>query len=254
MILISIQKVNFLKIAIIIPARFNSSRFPGKPLVKIFEKTMIEHVWEKCSKVLPSKNVYVATDSSEIERICLKKNINSILTNKNCLTGTDRVYEASLKVDADIIINVQGDEPLIDPLDILKVIKESKKNPNQVINAMCEISDEKDYFSKNIPKVVVDNQNNLLYMSRAPIPYNKKGEFVKSFKQVCVYAFPKEQLKKFYEVRKKTHIENFEDIEILRFLELGINIKMVEVSKSSVAVDTPDDLKKVKKILIEKKN
>jgi len=235
--------------AIIIPARYKSSRFPGKPLVDILGKSMIHRVWEQCCKVLPLENIFVATDSNEIANHCLDLNIQILMTSSNCHTGTDRVYEASNQIQADTIINVQGDEPLINPDDINQVIIESKKYPNQIINAMCPIINESDYRSVNIPKVVVSKDLKLLYMSRAPIPMDKKKSFSAAWKQVCIYAYPHASLKRFASEQNKTPLEFLEDIEILRFLELGYEVKMIEVSSSSIAIDIPDDVKRVEKVI-----
>jgi 3-deoxy-manno-octulosonate cytidylyltransferase (CMP-KDO synthetase) len=231
--------------AIIIPARYQSTRFPGKPLINILGKSMIRRVWEQCEKALPSKNIFVATDSEKIKNHCLENNIQVLLTSSDCLTGTDRVYEASKQIQAETIINVQGDEPLVNPEDIKMVIEESKRYPNKIINAMCPILEEKDFRSINVPKVVVRKDFQLLYMSRAPIPIDKINSFSKAWKQVCIYAFPKNALKNFSLEGSKTPLEFLEDIEILRFLELGYDIKMIEVSTSSIAVDVQKDVKRV---------
>ena len=130
---------------IIIPARYQSSRFPGKPLALISGKPMIVRVWERCSKVLPSDDIYVATDDDRIFNCCKERGINVLMTSKNCFTGTDRVFEASQMVKADIIINVQGDEPLICEQDIQTVIDAAKRHSQSVINAMCQIKDERDF-------------------------------------------------------------------------------------------------------------
>lgn len=234
---------------IIIPARYQSSRFEGKPLAPIHGIPMIKRVWSQCAKAINEENVYVATDSNRINDFCAAEGIRSIMTSKNCLTGTDRVFEASQKIDADLYINVQGDEPLIDPLDIKKVIAESIENPGEVINAMAKISDENDFRSSGVPKVICDTKQNLLFMSRAPIPTNKNNDFVDAYKQVCIYAFTKQSLELFAEHTTKTPIENIEDIEILRFLEMGIKVKMIEVSQSSIAVDYPKDIERVENAL-----
>ncbi len=242
------MSLNDPKIAIVIPAREKSTRFPGKPLAQIADKPMIWHVWEKCIKAIDQSMVYIATDSQKILEEVTSFGAQAIMTNESCLTGTDRVYEAGLQIDADILINVQGDEPLLDPNDIKIVIDEALKNPDTLINAMTEIKNKEEFFSTTVPKVVFDLDMNMLYMSRAGIPSNKKHEFVKGYKQVCIYSFPKEQLKHFYEYGKKTPFEHEEDIEILRFKELGYNIKMIIVSQSSIAVDTPEDLERVNEI------
>jgi len=231
---------------IVIPARYESTRFPGKPLVNINGKTMLQRVCERCIEASSINNVIVATDDSRINDHCNKIGIQVVLTSKDCLTGTDRIYEGALKIKADRYINVQGDEPLISVNDINLIISESNKYPTTVINAMCPILDEEDYKNPNVPKVVVNNDGIMLYMSRAPIPNNKENKFIRALKQVCIYAFPREALIKYGLHGKKTELENIEDIEILRLLEMGFKIKMVEVSDSSIAVDTPEDLERVK--------
>jgi 3-deoxy-manno-octulosonate cytidylyltransferase (CMP-KDO synthetase) len=238
-----------MKISIVIPARYESSRFPGKPLVQLRGKSMIQRVYEICSKTIGAENTYIATDDTRIKNHCNEKNMNCIMTPKSCLTGTDRVYQASLKIDSDILINVQGDEPLINPDDILAVIKEAKNNPNKIINAMGKIDSEEAFNSPTVPKVTADLNGRLLYMSRAGIPLSKKGQFVSASRQVCIYSFPKDALEKFYNYGRKTPLENIEDIEILRFLELGYEVKMVEVCGNSIAIDTKEDAEKVIEIL-----
>ena len=165
----------------------------------------------------------------------------------DCPTGTDRVAQASRLLDADIIVNVQGDEPLLDSDDIQKVIDCKLKNMNSVVNCMSKL-DPNEAVNKNIPKVVVNTKNDLIYMSRSPIPGTKLGVSKNTYKQVCIYAFTKQELNKFYEL-KKTPLELDEDIEILRFLELGINVKMVETFGTTQAVDMPDDIDKVLELL-----
>jgi 3-deoxy-manno-octulosonate cytidylyltransferase (CMP-KDO synthetase) len=240
-----------LKFVIVIPARFQSSRFPGKPLVDLCGKSMLQRVWGQCIKAMPAVDVYIATDNLKIYEHCEKHNMQVIMTSNKCLTGTDRVFDASKQINADIFINVQGDEPLIEPNDILMVVKESSQNPKSIINAMCSIQNENDFYSSTVPKVVTGPDNRLLYMSRAAIPTNKKHAFLSAKKQVCIYAFPKSSLEKFSSIKVKTPLEDIEDIEILRFLELGYDVKMVNVSSSAIAIDIPEDVERVKAILNE---
>lgn len=234
---------------IIIPARFQSTRFPGKPLVDIFGKSMIHRVWEKCVKATSHDKVLVATDDERIIEHCKNNNMEVLLTSNNCLTGTDRLYEVAQKRKTQVYINVQGDEPLISPEDIKAVIRAAQKEPGITINAMCPIKNETDFRNPNIPKIVTRKDGRLLYMSRSPIPTNKKLEFQFAMKQVCIYAFPYNSLINYGSVKEKTPLENLEDLELLRLLELGFDIKMIEVSGSSIAVDTPQDLEKVKSII-----
>ena len=243
-----------MKTVIIIPARYGSSRYEGKPLIKINKIPLVIRVVKKCVKAIGSENVFVATDDLRIAKVVMDYGYNYIMTSKFNLTGTDRVAEASLKVKADIIINVQGDEPLIEPKDIIKVINFKKKEKNFVVCAYCNLKRDENENRRTIPKIVFNEKNELLYCSRSPIPVSKKNNVkINYFKQVCIYAFTKKELKDFRNLKRKSKLEKIEDIEILRFFELNKKIKMIKVSNSAVAVDEPSDKKKVEKILNEKK-
>ncbi len=242
-------------VIIVIPARYQSSRFPGKPLHLFGNKTMIQLVWEKCVKAINFKNVYIATDDIRIRDHCVENKMQVVMTSKKCKTGTDRIYEVSKKIDAKIYINVQGDEPMVKSSDIKKFINYSLLHKNNIINAMTNISSYSEFKSLNVPKVVYDANNNLMYMSRSPIPGSKSSLSFSGVKkkQVCIYSFPKLMLKKFGMKRKKTFFENFEDIEILRFLEMGYNVKMFNIKQGTIAVDTIADARKVKKLIRNEK-
>lgn len=230
---------------VLIPARLASTRLPNKPLIDIAGKSLIERTWQQVIKAVPNEKVFVLTDDDLIVDHCSQKGIQVILTSKECATGTDRVAEFALTHEFDYYINVQGDEPLINPDDIKSVISEIDKSGDEVINGYTEIETDEDYRSLTIPKVVFRPDGRLLYMSRGPIPNNKQNKFTKAYKQICIYAFPKKQLLEFAHLNHKTELEEMEDIEILRFLELGHEVKMIELSGGSIAVDTPDDLEKV---------
>ena len=233
---------------VVIPARFKSSRFPGKPLAKIYGKEMILWVCEIAEKSVGSENVYVATENEEIAHLVKNNGYQVVMTSDECLTGTDRVAEASKEIDADIFINIQGDEPLVSPDDVNKVIEAKKDNPKHIINCMSKLHIDEDPSDVKIPKVVTDNNNNLLYASRGCVPMNKDGSVHSdTYKQVCIYGFSKEQLNKFYD-NSKTPLESKEDIEIVRFLERGMNVKMLELDNVSYAVDYPEDIKKIEEI------
>ena len=231
----------------VIPGRLNSTRFPKKIVYPLKGKSVIQHVYDNAKEAKLLNHLVIAIDSMETLSY-LNKDSETILTSQGHESGTDRVAEVSKKIRRDFYINVQGDEPLIKATDLIKVINYAKKNPNKIINAMCGIKNRKDYFNFNIPKLVFDKSKNLVYMSRAAIPSNKKNKFVKSYKQVCIYSFPRKMLKTFSNQKVKTLNEKIEDIEILRFIDLGFKVKMIEVSESSIAVDTKEDLKKVRKI------
>ena len=234
---------------IVIPARYNSKRLPAKPLVDINGIPMIIRTFNQCKKAVPTSKIIVATDDKRIQKICSKNGVNSIITSKKCLTGTDRIAEVSKKIKKNIYINVQGDEPICNPQDIKKIVNFAKKNPNLIINGYTEIKDKEMFNSPNVPKVVFDKNEKLLYMSRAPIPSNKKKNFIKAWRQVCIYSFPYKSLKIYTSVKKKTTLESIEDLESNRFLELGYQVRMLKMSNKSVAVDTKEDLVKVKKLV-----
>ena len=236
-----------MKIVLVIPARWKSSRLPGKPLIKLKGVPMIIRTFRQCCKAMDRSKIFVATDDKRIQSVCTNHNIKTIMTSKKCLTGTDRIAEVAKKIKADIFINVQGDEPICNIKDLKKIIKISKKFPNDVINGYTEIKSKKLFQSPNIPKVVFRKDGRLLYQSRAPIPTTKKFKFVKAWRQVCIYSLPYKALINFSLQKKKTTLENMEDLELLRFLENGHEVRMVKMSNQSISVDVREDIKKVEK-------
>ncbi len=237
---------------VVIPARYQSSRFPGKPLVDLCGKSLIKHVWDKCVQAVGEKLVIVATDDERIKNHCLDNDINVIMTSADCKTGTDRLAEVATKVKRKFYVNVQGDEPLVEPKDILKIINASERDPNSIFNAMCPINSAEDFISPNVPKVVLANDQTLMYISRAPIPSNKSKMFVQGNRQVCIYSIPRDKLLSFGKLKKKSQNEEIEDIEILRFLDNGHKVKMLQVSDSPISIDTKDDLSRAIKFLSKK--
>ena len=229
-------------VKVIIPARYKSTRFPGKSLIDINGKPMIIRVVEIACKAVGKENVFVATDDERISDVIEDYGYNYIMTT-DCPSGTDRVAQASRLMEADIVLNVQGDEPVLNPNDIERVIEHKKKHMDSVVNCMSKI-DSEEANNVNTIKVVTNYDNDLIYMSRSPIPATKVGLSDNTYKQVCIYAFTKEQLEKFYKM-KKTLLELDEDIDILRFLEMGINVKMIETFGTTQAVDVPQDVDKV---------
>jgi len=243
------------KTVIIIPARYKSTRFPGKPLTPIQGKPMILWVAELCAEVLPAEFVYVATEDLQIKEIVEKAGFNVVMTSNKCPTGTDRIAEAATQIEADIYINVQGDEPLLNPADILTIIETKKMYPNEVINGYCKIGDNEDPQSVNIPKVIFNENQQMVYMSRNLVPGTKTKEFVPPnyYKQVCIYAFNKQELSDFADFGRKGTLEFYEDIEILRFLDIGVNIRVVETKRVSLAVDIPDDVIRVEEEILRRR-
>ncbi|HRZ42509.1 MAG TPA: 3-deoxy-manno-octulosonate cytidylyltransferase [Bacteroidales bacterium] len=241
------------KVVGIIPARYKSSRLPGKPLVPLLGKPMIIWVAEICAKALGADNTYIATDDYRIEDVVQKYGFLSIMTSPDHFTGTDRLVEVAEKIDADIYINIQGDEPTLDIASIYKIRDAKLNNDEAVINGMAEMLDTEDPSNVNIPKVMCNEQNLLMYMSRLPVPGykssdNKPGIY---YKQICIYAFNRAQLFSFGRYGKKGRAEQHEDIEILRFFELGIPVQMIEVEGNTFAVDVQEDIQVVERRLQE---
>ena len=239
------------KTFILIPARYESSRFPGKPLAKINGKEMIIRVIERATY---KHEVITIVNNDKIADLIREKGYKYILIKDECKTGTDRITLALKKLncdDKDIIINVQGDEPMISPWMIDKVIDIKKKYPNHVVNAFSKINSYDDLQSKSTIKVVVNKNHELLYASRSELPSEKgKLNLKQANKQVCIYGFNRKQLEKFIR-SERGPLEKSEDIEILRFVENSLSpVKMVDLGTIQLhAVDYPSDIKKVESIL-----
>lgn len=240
-----------MKKIVVIPARYKSTRYPGKPLVPLLGKPMILWVAELAAKALGHDKVYVATEDTRILDIVESAGYNAIMTSENALTGTDRIAEVAEKIPADIYINVQGDEPLIDHADIIKICDKKIERMDCIVNGFCWIADQEDPENVNMPKVITNETGKMVYMSRKAIPGYKALEDAPSNykKQVCIYAFTRDELKLFNDYGRKSELEACEDIEILRFLELDKQILMVETSGNSLAVDVPEDIAQVEEAL-----
>ena len=239
----------------VIPARYKSSRFEGKPLCIINGIPMIKRTYEQAKKSKLLDKTVVATEDKRIEEYCISENIPVIMTSDKCLTGTDRIAEVAQKEHYDLYINIQGDEPVIDPDSIDEIIKEYKKYGEEYIayNLYKVENDLNEVNSDTIIKTIVNVKDELMYMSRLPVPFNKSNTPVEFKKQVCVYGFTKKALELF-STRNKTLNEQYEDIEILRFVDMGYKVKMNETFVDSIAVDVPDDIKKVENFLNKKDN
>ncbi len=231
---------------LVIPARYDSSRFPGKPLATIGDKSLIEHVWDLSVKAVGAENAVVATDDDRIEAFCKRKGMNVIMTSKDCETGTDRVAEVAKKIPKSFYVNVQGDEPFVDPSSITKIIETALYSKYQVLNGMALTFSDGDCHSADVPKVVAVN-GELVYMSRSPIPCKKNGTLPnKMYRQVCIYTFTRQALLEFQELGRRGSLEATEDIEILRFLDIGIPVRMIELPQSGIAIDRPEDVQRAK--------
>lgn len=237
----------------VIPARYKSSRFPGKPLIEIMGVPMVIRVANIVAEALGKENTVIATEDVRIKELVESYNFKAVMTSDDCLTGTDRVWEVAKQIEADIYVNIQGDEPILDPSDILRIVEEKVNFPDYVINGMIDIGVDEDPHNINIPKVLVNKSNELIYMSRLAIPGRKEqsNNYPKYKKQVCIYAFSYNDLKVYGEANSKAEYEKFEDIEILRYFDFNIPVKMVETSRTSLAVDVIEDVANVERYLRE---
>lgn len=233
-----------------IPARYGSSRYPGKPLVPLLGKPMVLWVAELSAEAVGAENVYVATEDQRIVDVVEAAGYRAVITGE-ALTGTDRLAEAAQRIDADIYINVQGDEPLVFPEDILKVRDAKLQHMDDVVNGFSWISEAEDPHSVNIPKVITNERDEMIYMSRVALPGYKDEKVAPARykKQVCIYGFTREELTAYAAFGRKSELEYSEDIEILRFLELGKTIRLVETRPGSLAVDVDEDVAKVEAAL-----
>jgi 3-deoxy-manno-octulosonate cytidylyltransferase (CMP-KDO synthetase) len=236
----------------VIPARDASTRFPGKPLVPLLGRPMLLWVVDVCAEALGAANVVVATDDDRIRAVAAEAGIRVEMTSERVLTGTDRIAEIADRLGSDVILNVQGDEPLLDPSDLLRIAAAKTSWPDAVINGYHPLGPTEDPENPNLPKVVIDREERLLYMSRCAVPGTKSGgpsPDATYFKQVCIYGFSPEDLRVFAATGGKGPLEAAEDIEILRFLELGRPVRMVRTSTASLAFDAPEDVAGVEEAL-----
>ena len=236
---------------VLIPARYASSRFPGKPLVPLLGKPMILWVCELSARAVGQEHVFVATDDERIAVVARNAGFKALMTASSALTGTDRLAEAAAMIDYDVYVNVQGDEPLAAPDDIRRCIELKTQFPEYIINGFCWIGPDEDPSSVNIPKVITNEKGIMVYMSRNPLPGfkdagNAPGRYMK---QVCIYGFSQRDLQDFAAFGRKSALEQSEDIEILRFMELDRQIMMYACQPGSLAVDVPEDIPKVEQAL-----
>ncbi|UWQ35151.1 3-deoxy-manno-octulosonate cytidylyltransferase (plasmid) [Leisingera sp. M527] len=236
---------------VIIPARYASTRYPGKPLVPLLGKPMVLWVAELSARAVGQEHVYVATEDERISEVVEAAGFKALMTGKDALTGTDRLAEAAQMIDYDIYINVQGDEPLVNPADIKRCADLKAADPSLIVNGFAWVSDEEDPHSVNIPKVITTEDDVMVYMSRLALPgFKDPGCAPERYKkQVCIYGFTREELQAFQGFGRKGALEKSEDIEILRFQELGRKIVMYETSPGTMAVDVPEDVAPVEAAL-----
>ena len=253
------------KVLAVIPARWASTRFPGKPITEILGKPMVRWVLEQVQKASLVSKVVVATDDQRICDAVHKFGGEVVMTSPNHESGTDRVAEVAKNTECDIVVNVQGDEPLIPPDNIDLVIKSLLNSPDFAVSTlMIAIRSYNEMFDPNICKVVVDSKGRALYFSRSPVPYDRDswpdgGHAIKDdgansevlgYKHIGMYAYSKSFLLQFSKL-KTSRLENLEKLEQLRILDNGYSIQVIETNQNSISVDRPEDLGVVKQLMIK---
>jgi 3-deoxy-manno-octulosonate cytidylyltransferase (CMP-KDO synthetase) len=244
-------------VTVVIPARYASTRFPGKPLADLCGKPMIQWVYERSALCESVDQVIVATDDERIARAVESFGGNVVMTRSDHATGTDRLAEVAAGLDDTLIVNVQGDEPLIDPAMIQAAVAPLLADRSIPMGTLkTPLTSLEDYRNPNIVKVVTDRQGYALYFSRAPIPYprdfnnglEKRWPELATAKHIGLYVYRREFLLQ-YPHLKTTPLESQECLEQLRALEHGYRIRVAETTLAGLGVDTPEDLERVKEIL-----
>jgi 3-deoxy-manno-octulosonate cytidylyltransferase (CMP-KDO synthetase) len=242
-----------MKIIGIIPARMGSSRFPGKPLARILGISMIEHVFQRSAASTRLTDLYVATCDGEIYAEVESFGGKAVMTGSQHVRATERIAEASTKLDADIVVMIQGDEPMITPEMIDAAVQPMLENPDVTcVNLIRKIETEQEFQNPNIIKVVMDRQRRALYFSRHPIPTTDQRSFDQQdlFKQVCVIPFRSKLLQNYVSL-EPTELEKAESVDMLRLLEHGYPVHLVETAVRIQSVDTPEDLELVESLLAD---
>ena len=243
-----------MKVIGVIPARYGSSRLEGKPLKDICGKPMIQHVYEAAQRASLLDEVVVATDDQRIADAVAAFGGNARMTSANHKTGTDRVAEAVLGTDADIVVNIQGDEPLLDPVMVDEVVQPFLVEPDLPMSTLCvPILEEENLNNPNVVKVVFDQRGYALYFSRSLIPYPRKRDNFQAYEHLGIYAYRIDFLMTYIKI-PQTRLEVNESLEQLRVLESGYRLK-VSVTRQpydGLSVDTLEDLEKVRQIIQER--
>jgi 3-deoxy-manno-octulosonate cytidylyltransferase (CMP-KDO synthetase) len=241
----------------VIPARYSSSRFPGKPLAAIAGRPMIERVVERVRRAQSVSRVVVATDDDRIKTVVEAFSGEVILTRRDHRSGTDRVAEVAAHIPAEIYVNIQGDEPLVDPQAIDAIVAAMNDDASIQIATPCTaITQPDDIMDPNVNKVVRDFDGKALYFSRAPIPWvrdTQAGVAARHWKHVGLYAYRRDALLEFPTL-PPGELERVEQLEQLRWLENGFRIAVVETQYDAVSVDIPADIERVERILSENRS
>lgn len=238
----------------VIPARFASTRFPGKVLAKIGGKPMVQHVWEQARRCRQLDEVRIACDHPDVLKAAQGFGAQAVMTDPNLPSGSDRIAAVVKDLAVEVVVNIQGDEPFVDPQTIDALAALLKNDPGvQMGTVIKEIANEAEFNNPNVVKCVVDAEGHALYFSRSPIPFNRDAAAgAKRYKHLGLYAYRKDFLLT-YKDWPKSVLETTEQLEQLRVLENGHRIKTVVTAHESVAVDTPQDLEKAEAWLKQSK-
>ena len=243
-----------MKTIAVIPARFAATRFPGKLMQKIGDKTIISMVYENVRATGLFDDVLVATDNDTIVDEIKSIGGSVIKSIQEHPSGSDRIAEAIINMDIDVVVNVQGDEPFVNRAPLEKLIRVFDDASVEVASVMQKLGTDEDINNPNVVKVVCDKNNNALYFSRSPIPYKRNLQSsLPIYKHIGVYAYRKDTLLSFTKWPMGV-LEQTEMLEQLRYLENGVKIKMVETTSTSIGIDTPEDLEKAKLFFKNKNN
>lgn len=240
-----------MKTIAVIPARMDSSRFPGKPIAKILGRTMLEHIYKRVTMSSSLDATYIATCDDEIRLAAQDFGAPVIMTARTHERASDRVAEAVTNIDAELIVMVQGDEPMTHPNMIDTAVAPFRNDPKlNCVNLVRSINNEEDFYNVNTIKVIMNQQGDALYMSRQPIPTIDKLGFKQTpiFKQVCIIPFRRTTLFDYTRL-PQTPLEKLESVDMLRLLEHGYRVKMVKTEFDTQAVDTEADLARVAKLM-----
>jgi len=241
-----------LRAVVVIPARYASTRFPGKPLARVMGKPLIEHVYQRADSARTVERVIVATDDSRILEAVRRFGGEGVLTSADHRSGSDRLGEVAQVLDADIIVNVQGDEPLMEPAVIDAVVHaHMREYPPDIATVAVPLRSDQGFSDRNVVKVVTDNRGYALYFSRSPIPHGWNPGSDCALRHIGVYGYRKEALLRFVSM-PVGRLEMMEDLEQLRALENGMTISVVTVDDfRGIGVDRPEDLQNVERLMRE---
>ena len=241
----------------VIPARYGSTRFPGKPLADINGKTMVERVYQQACLASNIDEVIVATDDNRIKVVVRDFGGKVVMTDPELPSGTDRVYQAIKDQPADVIVNLQGDEPFVKPGLLENLVNVFENKQIRIATPVCRILSEAEYKNPNIVKVVRDANGFALYFSRSQIPFFREAKEVEQdlkeskicFKHIGIYAYRKDCLEKLTQLNE-SRLELTEKLEQLRFLENGYRIYTILTDYNSISVDTPEDLEEINRMIL----